>query len=124
MKQRLRIAVIAALAPCAGGLLEAAAPPERSLAFVGATLIDGNGGAPLEGAVVVVTGQRIAAVGPRGKVQPPKGAQIVDAAGKFLLPGFIDTNVHLSLYGVTTPERYETLVRYQPRQTEVVLEAS
>jgi imidazolonepropionase-like amidohydrolase len=54
----------------------------------------------------------------------PKDAQLVDAKGKFLLPGFIDTNVHLSLYGGATPERYETLVRYQPRQADVVLEAS
>jgi imidazolonepropionase-like amidohydrolase len=102
----------------------AAPPAERAVAFVGATLIDGNGGAPVVEATVVVTGRRITAAGPRGRVEVPKGAQLIDAGGRYLLPGLIDTNVHLSLYGGATPERYETLVRYHPRQTEVVLEAS
>lgn len=121
---QLRTPSLGTLALLAGVTLSAAPAAERSIAFVGATLIDGNGGAPLHDAVVVVTGRRIAAVGGRGSIQPPKGAQVVDATGTFLLPGFIDTNVHLSLYGGATPERYETLVRYQPRQEAVVLEAS
>jgi imidazolonepropionase-like amidohydrolase len=48
---------------------------------------------------------------------------VVDAAGKFVLPGLIDTNVHLSLYG-GIGERYETLAKYHPRQQEIVLEAA
>ena len=39
------------------------------------------------------------------------------------MPGLIDTNVHLSLYGGQN-DRYESLVRYQPRQEEIVLEAA
>ena len=39
------------------------------------------------------------------------------------MPGFIDTNVHLSLYGGVN-DRYETLVRYHERQPEIVLEAA
>ena len=35
----------------------------------------------------------------------------------------IDTNVHLSLYGGQN-DRYETMVRYQPRQDDIVLEAA
>src|SRR5262245_55955552 len=124
MTQTVRIRSLGAIALLAGVTLSAAPAAERSIAFVGATLIDGRGGAPLQDAVVVVTGRRIAAVGGRGSIQQPKGAQVVDATGKYLLPGFIDTNVHLSLYGAATPERYETLVRYQPRQADVVLEAS
>jgi imidazolonepropionase-like amidohydrolase len=116
--------VVAVTLLAAAAVAKAAAPPESSTAFVGATVIDGNGGPPLADATVVVTGTRIAAVGARGRVEVPQGARVVDAKGKFLLPGFIDTNVHLSLYGGATPERYETLVRYQPRQAEVVLEAS
>ncbi|NJK42737.1 MAG: hypothetical protein HC937_03535 [Aquincola sp.] len=41
-----------------------------------------------------------------------------------MTPGFIDTNVHLSLYGGNTKERYETLVRYHDRHEEVVLESA
>jgi imidazolonepropionase-like amidohydrolase len=94
-----------------------------SLALVGATVIDGTGGAPLTNAVVVITGNRIAAVGPRGSTTVPSGAQIVDAAGAFVVPGFVDTNVHLSLYGGMN-DRYETLVKYHDRQQDIVLEAA
>ncbi len=103
-----------------GGLASA----QERFAIVGATIIDGNGGTPLSNGVLVIEGDRIAAVGPRSSVEVPSDARVIDASGKFVTPGFIDTNVHLSLYGGHTPERYETLVRYNDRQEEVVLEAS
>jgi imidazolonepropionase-like amidohydrolase len=96
---------------------------ERTFAIVGGTVIDGNGGPPLPEAVVLLSGTRIAAVGPRASVRVPEGAEILDANGRYVLPGFIDTNVHLSLYGGAR-DRYESLVRYQPRQNEIVLEAA
>ncbi len=99
------------------------ASQEPTLAIVGATLIDGNGGPPLPNAVVVIRDGRIADVGP-SSTPVPSGARTVDASGKFLTPGFIDTNVHLSLYGGHTGERYETLVRYEDRHEEVVLESA
>jgi imidazolonepropionase-like amidohydrolase len=74
-------------------------------------------------AVVVVSGGRVTAAGPRASVQVPQGAMVVDAAGKFVVPGFVDTNVHLSLYGGVA-DRYETLAKYHPRQKEIVLEAA
>ena len=92
-------------------------------AITGATLIDGNGGAPVSDAVVVVSGNQITAVGLRATTPVPAGATIIDARGKFLMPGLVDTNVHLSLYG-GTGERYETLAKYHPRQQEIVLEAA
>lgn len=97
---------------------------DRPIAIVGGTVIDGNGGPPLSDAVVVVSGARITAVGPRSAVPIPPGAQVIDARGKFVTPGFIDTNVHLSLYGGNTNERYESLVAYEDRQTDVVFEAA
>jgi imidazolonepropionase-like amidohydrolase len=92
-------------------------------AITGATLIDGNGGPPVADSALVITGSRITAAGPRASVKIPAGAKIVDAAGRYIVPGFIDTNVHLSLYG-GKQDRYESLVRYQPRQNEIVLEAA
>ena len=93
------------------------------VAITGGTLIDGNGGAPIGDAVVVVSGNRITAAGPRASVPVPAGATMIDAHGKFLMPGLVDTNVHLSLYG-GIGERYETLAKYHPRQQEIVLEAA
>jgi imidazolonepropionase-like amidohydrolase/cyclophilin family peptidyl-prolyl cis-trans isomerase len=95
----------------------------QNIAIVGATVIDGNGGAPLHDAVILVSGQRIGAVGTRASVRIPPGATIIDAPGRYVVPGFIDTNVHLSLYGGAR-DRYETLAKYYPRESEIVLEAA
>jgi hypothetical protein len=100
-----------------------AQPQSTTTALVGGTVIDGNGGTPITDAVVVVTGSRITAVGPRANVRIPADANQVDARGRWIMPGMIDTNVHLSLYGGQN-DRYESLVRYQPRQNEIVLEAA
>ena len=114
---------------CAGvglALLLSGARPDAQpgvTAISGATLIDGNGGEPVPDAVVVIRGGRIAAAGPASRVTVPAGATFVDARGAFIVPGFIDTNVHLSLYGGIN-ERYETLVRYSDRQPDIVLEAA
>ncbi len=97
---------------------------ESPIAIVGGTVIDGNGGPALPNAVVVVRDGRITEIGPKSSTPVPEGVLSLDASGKFLTPGFIDTNVHLSLYGGHTPERYETLVRYHERQEEVVLESA
>lgn len=93
------------------------------VALTGGTLIDGNGGPPIADAIVVVEGNRIRAAGPRSSITVPAGATTIDARGKFLMPGLVDTNVHLSLYG-GVGERYETLAKYHPRQAEIVLEAA
>ena len=98
-------------------------PSARVTAITGATLIDGTGRAPVADAVIVVTGDRITAVGPRASTPVPPGATVIDAAGKFVMPGMVDTNVHLSLYGGVN-DRYETLVRYNTRQPEIVLEGA
>lgn len=107
----------------ATGLMFSQAAFAQVIAIEGATLIDGNGGAPVPDAVVLVDGSRISAAGPRASVRVPSGATIVNAKGRYIVPGFIDTNVHLSLYG-GAKERYESLVRYQPRQNDIVLEAA
>jgi imidazolonepropionase-like amidohydrolase len=92
-------------------------------AITNVIMIDGNGGPPAPNAAIVITGKRITAIGPRTSVRIPQGAKVIDAGGRYVVPGFIDTNVHLSLYGGKN-ERYETLVRYYPRQKEIVLEAA
>ena len=67
------------------------------------TLIDGNGGAPLSGAAVLVRDDKIQAAGREADIQLPDDEIVmVDANGSFILPGFIDTHVHLALEGVNT----------------------
>jgi imidazolonepropionase-like amidohydrolase len=88
-------------------------------AIVGGTIIDGNGGPPIADGVVVVRGGRIAAVGPATRVEVPRGARVIDAKGKWITPGFIDANVHVSIYS-----GLENFARYQDRFAAVALEAA
>jgi imidazolonepropionase-like amidohydrolase len=90
-----------------------------AIAVSGATLLDGNGGPPVADAVVVVVDRRIQAAGPRARVTVPACARVIDARGKFLTPGFIDTNVHISLGG-----SMESNVRYQDQRFDITLEGA
>jgi imidazolonepropionase-like amidohydrolase len=75
---------------------DAGHPPSNNLiAIVGATLIDGRGGPVVTDAVVLIRGERIAAVGKRGSVSIPQGAETVDGHGLSLLPGLIDAHFHI-----------------------------
>jgi imidazolonepropionase-like amidohydrolase len=69
-------------------------PATTTIAIVGATLIDGRRGPAIPDSVVVVRGEIIAAVGTRGSVKIPPGAEIVDVKGT-LLPGLIDAHFHI-----------------------------
>ena len=71
------------------------ADPSRTVAIVGATLIDGRGGSPVADSVVVVRGERIVAAGPRASVRVPAGAEVFDARGLTLVPGLIDAHFHI-----------------------------
>ena len=76
-------------------------------ALVGATLIDGAGGPPLPDAAVLLDGERIAAVGPRGAVAIPPQAEEIDLSGLTLLPGLIDTHDHLADKNYSLLSRWE-----------------
>jgi (2Fe-2S) ferredoxin len=69
-----------------------AARAQDSVAFRGATLIDGTGAAPVPNAVVVVRGDRIQAIG--AGLATPAGARVLDVTGKFILPGLWDKHLH------------------------------
>ncbi len=73
---------------------------ERALVIRGATLIDGNGGPPIPDAVVVIQGDRFVAAGSRADVKQPSGAKVINAAGKYIVPGLIDAKSnYTSAYG-------------------------
>src|SRR5229473_3517247 len=67
------------------------------LAITNGTVIDGRGSDPLEGAAVLIEGERITAVGKQARVNIPRDATVIDAAGGSILPGLIDTHVHFML---------------------------
>ena len=65
--------------------------------IVGGTVVDLEGKAPIENAVIVVEGERIAAIGNVGEVKIPDGAQQIDTSGTWLIPGLMNMHVHLGL---------------------------
>lgn len=70
------------------------------VALVGVRLLDGTGAPPAEDQTVVIDGARIVAVGPRGSVAVPDGAQRVDLAGHTVIPGQVDLHAHSYFGGV------------------------
>jgi imidazolonepropionase-like amidohydrolase len=83
-----------------------------ALVLRGGTLVDVTSGQEISDSIIVIRGERIEQVG-SGRTGIPKGAQIIDVMGKWIIPGLIDSHAHaenpdetpLSLYlanGVTT----------------------
>ena len=70
--------------------------PRENLAIVGATVFTGAG-QRIENGVVIVTDGRVAAVG-GASTAIPAGHRRIDAAGRFVTPGIIDTHSHLGVY--------------------------
>ena len=69
--------------------------PKGSVVLSGARVATMKGDEVLERADVVVTGNRIAALGPKGRVAIPAGAKVIDVTGKTILPGFVDVHAHM-----------------------------
>jgi imidazolonepropionase-like amidohydrolase len=76
----------------------------RIQAITGVTLIDGATRQPVQDAVIVIDGPRIAQVGARGTVSVPPGATVIDGRGKFVIPGLADMHNHLQS-GSTRPQQ-------------------
>jgi imidazolonepropionase-like amidohydrolase len=89
------------LATAIGTLSTGCAPPpppepDGSKAFVGVRLFDGTGAAAIENAVIVVRDGRIEAIGSADAVEISPGAERIDLAGKFVVPGIINAHAHVS----------------------------
>lgn len=68
-------------------------PAGGVVALVGATVIDGTGAAPRASCTILIEDEHVRAVGP--DVAVPEGAEVVDLAGKTIVPGLIDMHGHL-----------------------------
>jgi len=90
----------------------------RTTALVGGTLIDGFGGRPIQNSVVLIDGERITAVGQVGRIEIPRGAEIISTEGMSVLPGLWDMHVHLMINGhadythwdKTYPSQFEPVI--------------
>lgn len=72
----------------------ARAPEDGAVAFTGATVITVSGQTIPDGVLVVQRG-KIVSVGPRASTRIPADAQVVDAKGKHIMPGLVDTHSHV-----------------------------
>lgn len=68
----------------------------ESWALVGARIIPSSQDTAVEDGVVVVDGERITAVGPRGSVPIPAGARRIESSGATLIPGYWNVHVHFT----------------------------
>jgi predicted amidohydrolase YtcJ len=92
------IPILGLLAAACGGSTPPSpdpAPVAPAIAIVGATLWDGTGRAPVPNAVTVVQRDRILCAGAAGECVIPPRARVIDAQGQYLIPGLIDSHVHL-----------------------------
>ncbi len=109
--------VAACLAPLvlAPGVLALSAPANGAPAapaltlYADASLIDGTGAPEKAHQDILVEGERILALGPHGTLAGASGARQVDLAGRFVIPGLIDSHVHLAT--PPNPPRAEAILR-------------
>jgi imidazolonepropionase-like amidohydrolase len=87
--------------------------------ITGATIIDGSGRKPITDGVIVLNDERIASIGPRDKVRVPQEALVIDAKGKYAIPGLMDANVHL-VYGFST----EYFLRFEAQFEDIIREGT
>src|SRR5262245_4764586 len=84
-----------------------AQPAKKKLALVGGMLIDGYEVPPVHHAAILIEGNRIVQVGPATEIPIPPDAQVIDTSGRVMLPGLIDTHVHLQILGHGDYDRWD-----------------
>ena len=73
------------------------------------TLIDGSGRPPLAGAALIIDAGRIVWVGPVAQLRAPSGAETIDLAGKYVMPGIVNLHGHLgNTVGLTQDAKFFT----------------
>lgn len=85
------------LAACGTESSEAPTPADTAssvAAITGATVIVGNGSAPIANANILIDGTELACVGSSAECPVPEGATVTDASGKYIMPGLVDAHVH------------------------------
>src|SRR3954449_3139322 len=83
--------------------MAATATDSGTLVFHNATVVDGTDADPLTRGVVVVEGNKVAAVGAESSVRVPRGARAYDAAGGTVIPGLLNLHDHIARKGLRQP---------------------
>lgn len=86
----------------------AKAQPQSSVAFVHVNVIDATGTPPQSDMTVIVEGARITNVARSAGISIPKNARVIDARGKYLIPGLWDMHVH-EIFGAWLPKDEEVI---------------
>ncbi|MGB9433637.1 MAG: amidohydrolase family protein [Candidatus Acidiferrum sp.] len=76
-----------------------------TIAITHVTLIDATGAPPQPDSTVIASDGRISAAGPANSIVIPRSAKVVDASGKFLIPGLADMHIHLTGAGEPSGSR-------------------
>ena len=85
--------------------------PSGTVVLRGARLITMKGNEVINSGDIVVTNNRIVAVGPAGSIPTPTGARVIDVAGKTILPGYVDVHAHMwPAFGVHRSQPWEYLI--------------
>ncbi|HEX2205983.1 MAG TPA: amidohydrolase family protein [Longimicrobium sp.] len=100
IRSAARALAAAAALVLAPSLVRAQEGAPAPVAITHATVIDVERGRPVRDQTVVVSGGRITAVGPAGRVAVPAGARVVDGRGKYVIPGLWDMHVHAAMPGI------------------------
>ncbi len=107
---RVRILLLllaaSACAPPTRRAPEGEAGRPRALAIIGVSVVDVREGRTVSDQTVLVRGERIVAIGPRGSVAVPTDADRIDGQGRFVMPGLWDMHVHLSYAGRESLEAF------------------
>lgn len=94
----------------------------QDYAYIGATIIDGNGDTPIRSGVVLTRDNRIVAIGSESSVSIPAEAKRIDVKGKYIIPGLMDANVHL--FPWPSWSYVEFLARYENNMEGVIAEGA
>lgn len=95
------------------------ASDSNSLLIRGATIFDAVSDVPLSDGSILIEQKRIKAVGSAENIGSPDGIPVIDAHGKYAIPGLMNANVHLLI-----PATLDLLAKYADRYEELIAEAA
>jgi imidazolonepropionase-like amidohydrolase len=82
---------------------------QPTLALAGGRVLDGYGGIPIENGVILLSGERIIAIGAEGEVEIPAGVETIRTDGMTVMPGLFDMHVHIHILGHADYRKWDEL---------------